>query len=141
LPCRQGLCDQVVTIRLDRQQLTSVPVAAFARLRNARSLHLQHNRLTALLPLAPSLPALRFLSLARNELTSIEACNALNELMTLDVSHNRLAALEPAHFPVALRFLRVCAGTATGSLPVAASFVFSCLPKQRRHKTCRYAAT
>ena len=97
----------MVTVRLDRQDLAALSAAAFRRLPNARSLHLQHNRLSSVPALHTHLPALRFLSLAHNQLTSCAGLEHLSTLMTLDASHNRICELELSHLPTSLRFLQV----------------------------------
>jgi hypothetical protein len=104
---RQTLCDQVVTARLDRQALAAFRPSVLRRLPNVSSLHLQHNRLKELLPLRTFVTALRFLSLAHNELVSFAGLESLEQLMTLDVAHNNVCELDPQQFPPSLRFLKV----------------------------------
>ena len=106
--CRQDLCAQVATVRLDRQQLTSLNTSAFTLLPSVRNLQLQHNALTRVPGnLADHLPRLRFLSLAHNRITSCDGCQRLCALMTLDVSYNAIVDLPHGHLPPTLRFLNV----------------------------------
>lgn len=126
--CRKSLCDQVVTIKLDRQQLPSLRLQPFSRLSGARSLHLQHNCLSTVPELAPALPCLRFLSLAHNQLTSFLGLEHFSSLATLDVSHNEVQALEATHLPASLIFLKVANNPCSRQLPLGLKTVLARLP-------------
>jgi hypothetical protein len=116
--CRQQLCDKVETACLDRQQLVSLELAPFLRLPRLKSLHLQHNCLTALPQLNPHLVSLCFLSIAYNSLKTLQPVMHLPALMTLDASHNLIEVCCMNHFPTSLRFLDVSGSSWLVHLPL-----------------------
>jgi Leucine-rich repeat (LRR) protein len=104
---RQDLCNQVATVKLDRQALRTIVAATFSRLPGVRSLHLQHNYFSVVPPLWENLPQLRVLCLSDNKLTSCGGCARFASLVTLDVSNNAIPELLPLELPRSLLFLKV----------------------------------
>ncbi|XP_046424090.1 toll-like receptor Tollo [Neodiprion pinetum] len=90
-------------LKLSDNRLASLPPELFTDTRNIHEIHLRNNTLSVLPPgLFGELTQLQVLDLSRNELSS-EWINAVTfdglvRLVVMDLSHNRIARLEPAVF-------------------------------------------
>jgi Leucine-rich repeat (LRR) protein len=87
------------TLNLANNQLVALPPEVFQYTRRLLHLELQNNSLTALAPgLFSGLDHLLVLNLSRNDLSSnwvnANTFRALNSLVALDLSHNRLSKLD-----------------------------------------------
>ena len=73
-------------------------------------LHLQHNRLTDIsfsIKIKPGLCNLKYLHLGHNRLTSLEGLNACDQLVYVDVSHNKLNDIPPEELPRLLKYFNI----------------------------------
>ena len=96
-------------IMLDRERLSDVDEALASCLVSCTHLHLQWNRLSSLgfLSHVGGESRLRYALLSHNSITSLDGLQYCSQLVFIDVSHNLIEDIAPAHLPASLRFLNV----------------------------------
>ena len=108
-------------VMLDRERLSSLDDELLSCLGRCTHLHLQRNRLRDVSFMPRIGPAdadadargpgrangVQFALLSHNEIGSLAGLEACEQLVFLDVSHNRLRDIDPRHLPRSLRFFNI----------------------------------
>ena len=83
-PSSEASVEALQHVHLDRERLSSIPRDVAARMTTVVRLHLQHNRLEDMSPIA-AMTQLRFLTIAHNSITTVNAFPKFSENINVSI--------------------------------------------------------
>jgi len=132
------LVSALTHVMLDRECLSSLDDGLLSCLGQCTHIHLQRNRLTDLsfvprigMPVANDVQedesdgrahnCVQYMLLSHNELSSLEGVESCEQLVFLDVSHNKLRDIDPQHLPRSLQYFNIAGNPCTEDTGTVAS--------------------